>query len=436
MAHPSHAVRRPILVAVGVLTLALSGCADETITPTQTERLDRSAQLRDLPGVITLTPGAVLATLNGVTVNNGGYGSAIATDPKAAGHFYLMTDRGPNYDYLGGKAFPIPGFTPQIGRFVLEGNAMRLVSTVLLRRADGTPLSGLPNLPGAGGTGEIPYTVSGQTLPFDAEGVDSEGLAVAKDGTFWVSDEYGPHLVHFGTDGRTIERVNAFGPGRTIPSVFAKRRPNRGMEGLAIQPDGKVLVGIMQSPLDNPGRTVRSSRVTRILRFDTRTGESREHVYLLERGGLLNSEIVALTENSFLVLERDGAFPGGAPTFKRIYRIDVGDATDVSDPANGVNGLTFGGRTLEQLTVEELTALGVVPVTKTLVADLTALNYPHDKPEGIAVIDNFTIAVSNDDDFGVTDGAGGLVAKVLPQLGVTDFNTVYFVRVAQPLRRD
>ena len=207
------------------------------------------------------------------------------------------------------------------------------------------------------------------------------------------------------------------------------------MEGLAIQPDGKVIVGIMQSPLDNPGRTVRTSRVTRILRFDTRTGESREHVYLLERGGLLNSEIVALTENSFLVLERDGEFPGGAPTFKRIYRIDVANATDVSDPANGVNGLTFGGKTLEQLTAEELAALGVVPVTKTLVADLTALNYPHDKPEGIAVLDNFTIAVSNDDDFGVTDGAGGLAAKVLPQLGVTDFNTVYFVRVVQPLRR-
>lgn len=30
--------------------------------------------------------------------------------------------------------------------------------------------------------------------------------------------------------------------------------------------------------------------------------------------------------------------------------------------------------------------------------------YPHDKPEGIAILDDSTVAVSNDDDFGLIDG--------------------------------
>jgi hypothetical protein len=59
----------------------------------------------------------------------------------------------------------------------------------------------------------------------------------------------------------------------------------------------------------------------------------------------------------------------------------------------------------------------------------------HDKVEGQTVLDNRTIAISNDDDFGVTDdGAGNLIAKTLPLPGVPDFNTIYILRLAAPLR--
>src|SRR5215471_10543966 len=76
----------------------------------------------------------------------------------------------------------------------------------------------------------------------------------------FISDEYGPYVYQFGrTSGR---RLKAF----TLPSKFAvsnlspvgnteisgntsDRVANKGMEGLAITPDGKTLVGIMQAPL-------------------------------------------------------------------------------------------------------------------------------------------------------------------------------------------
>ncbi len=33
-------------------------------------------------------------------------------------------------------------------------------------------------------------------------GLDSEGLAALNDGTFWVSDEYRPHIVHYDANGK------------------------------------------------------------------------------------------------------------------------------------------------------------------------------------------------------------------------------------------
>jgi len=423
-------------LAAALIAAALAACDRDPVATDPAPSLRRSAT-RSYPGVVTLTPRPLLATVNGVDVFNGGFGSAIVADPSAAGFFYLMTDRGPNFDFGENKAFPVPRFAPQIGRFRLQGSELRLVSLLEMKRANGIRLSGLPNPVGAGGTGELPFDVDGTPLPLDEEGLDSEGLVAMADGTFWVADEYGPHLVHLDASGRTIERVNPFGAGRRIPAVLAARRANRGMEGLTVLPDGVTLVGIMQSPLDNPRSAGRDSRVTRILSFDTRTGATRQYVYLLEDDGLLNSEIAALTPTTLLVLERDGDYPGDPEepsSVKRIYKIDLAGATDVSDPANAAEGRLVGGKTLESLTTEELAAAGIVPVAKTLVADLLELGYPHDKPEGLAVVDDFTIAVSNDDDFGVTDGPDGLTPKVLPKLGVVDFNTVYFVRVATRLR--
>jgi hypothetical protein len=104
----------------------------------------------------------------------------------------------------------------------------------------------------------------------------------------------------------------------------------------------------------------------------------------------------------------------------------------VSDPGDGENGLLIGGQTLEELgTPEALEAAGIIPVTKELVVDLLDLPvlYPHDKPEGVAVIDDNTIAVVNDDDFGVTDDDGTLIQKILPATDEVDNNTIFFIRV-------
>ena len=64
-------------------------------------------------------------------------------------------------------AFAIPSFTPQIGRFRLDGHVLVRAGVIELKDAAGAKLSGLPNPPGHGGTGEVPVTPSGEVLPFD-----------------------------------------------------------------------------------------------------------------------------------------------------------------------------------------------------------------------------------------------------------------------------
>jgi Esterase-like activity of phytase len=399
------------------------------------------------PDVAEASNPTVLTDINGVKVYNGGFGSAVVQDFQDPAVFYLLTDRGPNIDgsVVNSKVFAVPSFAPQVGKFRLINNQLRLEQIIELKNESGGKLNGLPNPIGQGFSGETAFDLAGNTLTKSADGVDSEGMALAPDGTFWVSDEYGPHIIHFDATGKTIERINPFGTGaggRRIPAVFARRRANRGMEGLTITPDGKTLVGIMQFPLYNPSSAaISGSLVTRILTFDIATGATKQFVYLIERANLQAiSEIAAVTNTTFIVLERDGEYGTEAnksTTFKRIYKIDLAGATDISDPTNTADGKLFGGKTVEELkTAATLTANGITPVTKTLVSDLmtdVSPVYPHDKAEGLVVISPTLIAVANDDDFGVT-GVGKYDSKILPATGGVDKNRIFFIKLKQPLK--
>lgn len=387
---------------------------------------------------ITL-PYTVLGTKNNVEIRNGGYGSAACAHPTNAGEFYAMTDRGPNADATGGKYFPIPNFTPHIGHFKLKNDGtIEKLGEIVFKTPSGTPISGRPNPPGFGSTGEIAYDLTGAVLATDEYGLDSEGLVAMKDGTFWVSDEYGPHIVHYSNTGIQLERISPVGintGNRKMPAVFAKRWANRGMEGLAVTPDEKTLVGIMQSRLYNPSNAgAINKNLTRIVTFDIATGKTKQYIYKQEIDNNSNSEITALSATEFLVIERDGNFSGDGAVMKHIYKIDISAATDVSGTDfNAENGLLVNGKALEANTWEELAKANIKPVAKTLAVDVFKYlgNYPHDKMEGIWLIDSNTIGIINDDDCGIwSDAVNKIKTKTLsPTTGTDkDTNRLYIVK--------
>ena len=142
------------------------------------------------------------------------------------------------------------------------------------------------------------------------------------------------------------------------------------MEGLAISPDGTTLFGIMQNALIQDHALTaslgRQSVYTRILKVDLATGDTQEYVYPLVAAnrGQGVSEILAINDEEFLVLERDNLSrlqsPPTNPTRKQIWRISLDGATDVSD-----------------ITLPATGALpdGVQPVSKDLFIDLLDADY-------------------------------------------------------------
>ncbi|RYE13233.1 MAG: esterase-like activity of phytase family protein, partial [Sphingobacteriales bacterium] len=390
-------------------------------------------------------PALLFTTTAGVKVYNGGFGSAVAVDPNEPDVFYMLTDRGSNVAGTAANSIIIGkrDFDPQIGKFRLKDGKLYLEQVIDLKNSAGGKLNGLPNPEGMGASGETAYDLEGKVIAPSADGIDSEGLVRMPDGSFWISDEYGPHLAHFDASGKTIERINPFGTGtggRKIPAVFKTRRANRGMEGLAITPDGKTLVGMMQSPMYNPTKAaVGNSVVLRILTFDIATAATKQYAYVMDDKSLTGvSDIVAINATTFLTLERDGLFAGNATspaTVKKVYKIDLSEATDISDATDGANGKLYGGKTVEELNdVAGLTAAGIKPVTKVLAVDLLkdlpAGVYPHDKAEGMAILPGNLLVISNDDDFGVVDnGASGFAQKILPLTNAVDRNRLYFIKL-------
>ena len=422
-----------------------------------------------------------VANAEGTEIRVGGVGSSLAPHPTLPGHFYAMSDRGPNAATEStrtpaGIIFLAPDFTPRMSLFKLTTTgAVEPVSTFFLKDPKGRLITGLPNK-SFGSTGETPYGLDGKVVAldpdgdgvpgYDESGLDSEGLVAMKDGTFWVSDEYGPHIVHFDATGKEIERINPFAAdtrnksGRRLPAELATRWPNRGMEGLTITPDGKTLVGVMQSNLYNPTSSIGSINLTRIVTINIETGATAQYLHRQDAAGLANSEIVALSATSFLVIERDTSFYGitAGTIRKNVYKIDLGSATNVDKSntallnsnatitSSAANGLLVGGKTLEQIVKDggtasnfaagwdQLAALGVRPAGKTLVYDAVASQkYPHDKMEGLWVIDANRLGILNDDDFAIApDNKGGVVQKKLYD-GKVDVNTLYVVKPLVPL---
>ncbi|MDN3397813.1 esterase-like activity of phytase family protein [Psychrobacter sp. APC 3426] len=382
-------------------------------------------------------------------IRGGGFGSDAAAHPTNANQFYVLADRGPNADFEGiagkGKQFLVPDYTPRIGLFELQDDgSITRIKEILLKDSSGKPITGLPNPKALGGTNEVPYDVDGQpmtvnpNLPFDEvsnpirtdiNGLDPEGLAVLTDGSFWISDEYGPHLVHYDADGVEIARINPFasdernnvvidGKQILLPPEFTKRRANRGMEALSITPDQTTLVGIMESSMDNPDKSGRISSLVRIVTINLDSGHIAQYLYRLDKAQHVTSGIVALNSYEFYVIEHDRKFPlQDSSAQKLIYKINIVDATNIETIAStdiikqdDTVGLTIDGQTLEQLIAESednwqvFESISIKPVKKSLVVDvLAALDYPHDKLEGLWLRQDGSLGLLNDDDFALTD---------------------------------
>jgi hypothetical protein len=211
--------------------------------------------------------------------------------------------------------------------------------------------------------------------------LDPEGLVRTRDGDFFVSDEYGPFIYRFDPKGalrRTVQPPDAFLPKRGVyagvnafsgtNTLASGRVRNRGLEGLTLTPDGKRLVAMMQGPLTQDGGTNTASRNARILVFklgkSSRQGAKLvgEYVYPLTLNGspardtqTTVSDILAVDDNRFFVLERDsfglGATTNSSPLYKSINLVSLVGASNLAHTGYDLERGAPGQRSLPTSTL-------------------------------------------------------------------------------------
>lgn len=355
----------------------------------------------------------------------GGVGSGLA---YAGGNTFLaIPDRGPNANPYNTKVDDTTTYINRFHTFSLAlasnptfnpstvGSMPYILSPFLLETtllSNKSPLfyaeGGAPSLNAKGR-----YYYSGRSDNFDASKsstnrnnarLDPEAIRVSADGkSVFITDEYGPYVYQFSrTTGKFIKAFNlpshfavsklsAQGDLVEIPGNTSGRTANKGMEGLAITPDGKYLVGIMQANLIQDAK-----KYLRIVKINIASGAVSEYAYLLTDGTGV-SEILAINDHEFLVDERDGKGLGDNSTAvaKKIYKIDLAGATDVLGVEKLTTSTPVVAKTLFLDIVAKLTANGI-PGSE-IPAKIEAIAFGPD-----LVVDGKTkrtLFVANDNDF-------------------------------------
>lgn len=372
-------------------------------------------------------------------MREGGWSSLERDTTDPTGHtFWTINDRGLNVGHevngRNDKVFPFPGYHHKLLKVKVENNAVTVLSTDSIASLENASVYtvGLVSTKASSGEKALKMRLDSAIVDTSAaneispviNGYDFE--TVRRHGnSLFLSDEYGPFLVQMDIASKRI--VKEWYPGNGLPKVLAKRRANRGMEGMAVTPAGK-LVGILQSPMYNQvgGNTnkTRDGEMLRVVWLDPGTGEVREFAYLSDlKGGkrrgrdVKTSEVVALSETRFLVLEQGVDTTAAKKYHIDLFEIDLSAATNLT--AMGVDGMVIDGKTLEDIAKKpgDLVKAGIRPVAKRILSgDLLAnTHWVSEKPEGLTVIDDSTLAISNDNDYGMTDYDADGIPHLLPE---------------------
>jgi hypothetical protein len=365
-------------------------------------------------------------TLN-LTVGIGSSAFRHPSDPPNV--IWTLGDRGPNIacsemkeiaglelaackEVKNGRVYPTPSYAPSIYRVLIMENGFRVTDVITLKDRDGRPLSGLLNPLKTAAT-DTGLDGTGKPLPYDLNGIDVEAIVRLADGTFWIGEENGPSLSHFSADGHLLVRhvpkgtEGEFAGARydvkgTLPAILAKRAINRGIESLAISPDQRFLYTLMQNPLANPDtaayQKAKNSRLLKIERATMRV--VGEYVYTLDDPKSFRrdpsdkqndpriSEMMAIGLDRLIVLER-------TEQTTKLHEVDLAGATNIA-------GSKWDDvATKPSLEQSEAAAISIKPVSKTLRFDSADFPDMVGKTEGMALLGDGSLALINDDDFGI-----------------------------------
>ena len=263
---------------------------------------------------------------------------------------------------------------------------------------------------------------------------DVESIARLDDGTFWVGEEFGPYLLHFGADGRLLSA-----PVRH-PVLRAPQNPqntmlnpanlpsSRGFESMSRNADGTRLYVTTEASIDSE----LDKRVLTIYEFDTMAGRytGRSIKYAKDSsdgitGGVndatnifVTGDLTHVTGDRYIMIERDD-FQGppdspNPPRQKKLYLFDLNEVDHAT-------GLLRKRLLVDLLAIEDPEDIGGPLVG---IPDDT-FNFPLQSVESVTPVDDFTLLVGLDNNY---PGGNGRVP------GTPDGTEIITLRSKVPLR--
>lgn len=210
----------------------------------------------------------------------------------------------------------------------------------------------------------------GQVPDFDTEGISIENKNYA-----WICEEKLPsaHKLDLNS-GRIIESLL---PGKQLPDWLVNKKDNRGFEGIALTPSGKLILALQSSFKLRP----EEPEFIPLIKYDLKNNHYQVYAYTYKSEEYLKTEsvsisdIYALDDNRLLVLEQ-----GRAKDNKYLVRVFI---------AYLENEITWQGDTFINFNASDQ--------HKVLVSNLTELGWPSEKAEGLTLMpDERSIVISSE----------------------------------------
>ncbi len=386
------------------------------------------------------------------TRTGSGFTGTLYAQPDRGYNAAGTTDYAPRFNVLSVSFAPAPG-----GAATQNQVGLTLAQTIQYREANGTPFTALDPTPA--GTGSrtgfpaLPVAYNGKIS------LDGEGIVRLPDGSLYVSDEYGPYIYRFSSNGTLLAAIrppealipkrngadsfasNSPGAGQPAPAPVdpvTGRQNNQGLEGLTLTPDGRYLAALLQSATRQDGGTGGSSATrnnTRLLLYNLSTDLNAPTLaaeYVVQLPGYpqgsstriaAQSEMLALNNTQFLVLARDGNGRGVATAtsvYRKILLYDIAAATNIAGtafdtagtavaPGGGLSPTVTPATRAEFIDINDAAQLAKFGLHNGPTDDMNNLS---EKWEGLALVpaldpaapNDVYLFVGNDNDFTTTDG--------------------------------
>jgi hypothetical protein len=384
--------------------------------------------------------------------------------PAGAGTWWALADNG--FAWRGNSAdFQLvfyrvdprwgdPGGSRVLETVFLRDPDRRIPWTIVCDQAHGTPLPGfsfnvLPPALAACGGEPAARILTG----FD---LDPESFVRAPDGSFWVSEEFGPFLLHVAADGRVLEPPVAFPGVRSPQNPFLdiSNRPHaerptvaasRGPEGMAISPDGTRLYALLEGAVtgDDPQDLriyvfdvakraftdrffkVRLEMPSQTVNLASLTDVAGAWVYpdavAPPAGPVAIGELKAVNDRKLLMIERDNLGDDlTAPRFKKVFLLDLPQAAEH-------DGYVTKTLLLDLLAIPDPSGVG---------GDGVFFRLPFYTIESVHVVDERTLLVASDNNFPFSSGRARSRSGDRSGPLAADDTELILVRLGTPLAVD